>query len=1290
MKQVLVSILSTIVVPALLVGAGEPIPPPDIQIVSPPPGAALPGPADVTLIAEVITPEPFELVEFLLNGEPVGIGHPIRTAVSMRYALTVPDVHPGAYEAMAVVLGADGVVHESPPVPFEVVPIPHPVLVGVVATDPEATEPGPLTDVLDTARFTLRRSGPTDLPLDVYLSWHGEAEPGRDYREVPTRVTIPGGQSWAHIIIEPVDDNLAEGDEVVAVQIEHPVAASVLPPYEVDRHRLARAVIHDNDQPVNQPPHAELLQPLDGQTFLAPADILLMAGAFDLDGRVVSVEFFEGEHSLGMVPSPEITPAETLIPRDTGTHPLYRLRWAEVPPGTYVLTAVATDDRGATGRSQPVHIKVVGVEPPPVVIVNAVDPQATEPTDAAIAPDVAVFVVSRTGPVEQALPVYFRLAGDAQNGADYREIPHRVEIPAGAEAAEVIIVPLDDRIYEGDESVVLHLLPRISITLSPLPDHGEYNVGEPGIARAVIHDNQSPPINLPPRVHLVEPPDETRLPAPATVRLAARAADPDGYVRTVTFLANGRPLAEVPGFDPALPGDGSGADEIEPADLYTWVWESVGPGTYELVAIAEDDDGATSVSDAVRVQVYESPDVPFVNVVVVDDTATEGGRTDTGEPDTAAFKVIRTGPVDGPLVVRYDVFGTATPGDDFVMRTLGSVDPTFSGEVLIPEGRESAEITIIPLDDDEPERQESVVIRIVRRPCPDETGLHPGCYRIGQHPEATAIILDDDVLPNLPPRVAILRPEDGSEIPGPADIRIVADAADPDGRVRAVEFFANGRSLGTVVPPPDGSLAPELEHPFQILWPQVLPGKYQLIAVATDNDGASTRSQPVGILVNGVSPRTVVQVFATDETASESTPNIIPDPARFTVVREGSADDALMVFYRVGGTATNGEDYRRLTGEVLIPAGEVAADILIAPIDDQHPEPTESVVVELLPPLCIAIEPPPPECYLVGSHEIAEVHILDNDTAAQLPPTAKMTAPPQGSVFVTPATIAMRVAAVDPDGWVQHIEWYANHRLLHEQSIQFFRPPPPGQEQVFEYEWQDAPAGLQLLRARVTDTQGLSAWTRPVPVWVRESPDIPVVNIYAVDRLAREEQTQQGINTATLKVLRAARDISEPLYVHYELSGSATPGEDYQPLRGVVEIPAGRYSARIEIVPIDDDIPERRESVRVSLFVATDEVPPPYRVGRHGCAGVIIVDQDLGTPPVCRPLPAHLLYLCRAAEPGSAFQVEASSDLREWVPVETITVTEDALHYVDAFSPETPVRFYRLIPVDTDPMRAED
>jgi hypothetical protein len=60
------------------------------------------------------------------------------------------------------------------------------------------------------------------------------------------------------------------------------------------------------------------------------------------------------------------------------------------------------------------------------------------------------------------------------------------------------------------------------------------------------------------------------------------------------------------------------------------------------------------------------------------------------------------------------------------------------------------------------------------------------------------------------------------------------------------------------------------------------------------------------------------------------------------------------------------------------------------------------------------------------------------------------------------------------------------------------------------------------------------------------------------------------------------------------------------------------------------------------------------------------------------------------ANNGDIFRVEATEDMGEWVPIQTLTVTDDALHYVDPEAENYPTRIYRFVPVESDSLRNEE
>ena len=91
---------------------------------------------------------------------------------------------------------------------------------------------------------------------------------------------------------------------------------------------------------------------------------------------------------------------------------------------------------------------------------------------------------------------------------------------------------------------------------------------------------------------------------------------------------------------------------------------------------------------------------------------------------------------------------------------------------------------------------------------------------------------------NTPPTVSITSPAAGASLIAPATVTIKATAADADGTVAKVDFFNGTAQLGT-----------STTSPYTFTWNNVTAGSYTIIAVATDNGGASTTSASVSFTV---------------------------------------------------------------------------------------------------------------------------------------------------------------------------------------------------------------------------------------------------------------------------------------------------------------------------------------------------------------------------------------------------------------------------------------------------------
>ena len=97
---------------------------------------------------------------------------------------------------------------------------------------------------------------------------------------------------------------------------------------------------------------------------------------------------------------------------------------------------------------------------------------------------------------------------------------------------------------------------------------------------------------------------------------------------------------------------------------------------------------------------------------------------------------------------------------------------------------------------------------------------------------------ETSALPNAPPSVSVTNPVDAATYVAPAQVKIAAQASDPDGLVQQVAFFQGTTLLGI-----------DASAPFEMTWNNVAAGNYAITAQATDNAGATTNSVAVNITV---------------------------------------------------------------------------------------------------------------------------------------------------------------------------------------------------------------------------------------------------------------------------------------------------------------------------------------------------------------------------------------------------------------------------------------------------------
>jgi len=259
--------------------------------------------------------------------------------------------------------------------------------------------------------------------------------------------------------------------------------------------------------------------------------------------------------------------------------------------GQFLILSLATLVCGAKAFAQAAGSNLI-----PVVTVQATQPIATVTNS-------GVFTVFRAGNTNAALNVWYDVGGTASNGLDYAPIPpNLVEIVAGATSNTIIITPIQNVALSVVKTVVL------TLTNSPLLTPVNYEIGSPN--QAVVYIEENGATNLPPSVTIISPQDGAVFYTPTNIQILAKAGDPDGSVTNVEFFAGTNDLGK--GLPVVL--DPPGVNGVTGL-VYLFNWLNPSPGNYPLTAVATDNGGASTTSDAVNITVLQGPPTNIPPVV---------------------------------------------------------------------------------------------------------------------------------------------------------------------------------------------------------------------------------------------------------------------------------------------------------------------------------------------------------------------------------------------------------------------------------------------------------------------------------------------------------------------------------------------------------------------------------------------------------------------------------------------------------------------------------------------------
>ena len=116
---------------------------------------------------------------------------------------------------------------------------------------------------------------------------------------------------------------------------------------------------------------------------------------------------------------------------------------------------------------------------------------------------------------------------------------------------------------------------------------------------------------------------------------------------------------------------------------------------------------------------------------------------------------------------------------------------------------------------------------------------------------------------NTPPTVSLTAPAAGSSYIAPASVTIAATAADANGSIARVDFYAGSTLVGS-----------DTASPYSVTWSNAPAGAFSLTAVARDNAGAATTSAALGITIgNPALPKRAI-FFASPDHATVTRYNL--------------------------------------------------------------------------------------------------------------------------------------------------------------------------------------------------------------------------------------------------------------------------------------------------------------------------------------------------------------------------------------------------------------------------------
>jgi hypothetical protein len=990
--------------------------------------------------------------------------------------------------------------------------------------------------------FTVTRTGATDYDLAVPFYVSGSAMLGSDYTlDLPIEnnaIIIPFGTNSVTFTFNTINDSEVEGPETATFTLGDD-SNYIAPAHALAPLAEATISILDDDSLVRPEVTVLPTTPEISENGMDNGRFVFTRNGSTAGDLFVNYSI-SGTASNG-VDYPTL-PGVVLIPagQSSTTLPLQVIDDKNVEPDeTAVVTLLAS---AAYTNGDPSSATIIILDDDfMTVTVYPTDGNAAEPSTP------GAFTAKRDGDLTAALVVNYIVGGTATPGLDYVALSGSVTIPAGAASANIILMPLDDLLLEGNESVIV-----------TLTNDFNYDTGTPGSATLFIHDNEKPVLSI-----------------SATVDSVSEQGDTFGQFTISRNTTSGDLLVYLGVSGTATPG----ADYL-PVDNPVLI-----------------PDGSSSVT-LIVVPFHDLILEPTENVML---TVLANTNYNVGSPDTASVDILddATSQVLGVgfCFATSAVVESKSPGIAVALSKMSSAVATVDYRVIggtapgsrysLPPGTlifaSSSQVAFIPLqivNDTTVEPPQTVKVVLFNPVGATLDGIKVHTYTI----------LDDDSA-----SVSVTATAPNASETGRVAGNFRISRAGPTNASQLVNFQVTGTAsapadyapLGTSATIPAGAafvdlpVTPTDDHTTEFSQTVVLT-----LISATNGAIVSPNVATVTISDNDTNTLPVVAVTSTNHPhALEGGGN-----GEFLFTRTGATNSALTISFAVGGTAANGVDYAFITGGVTIPAGQSNAIVSVIPVDDSLIEGDETVIVSLTEG----------STYRVAYPSAATVTILDNDQIVWLD-TSDFTASEPGldtgeftfTRFGTASTdlrVYFTIGGTASNG-VDYVT-IPNSFVIPAGSLSASLPIVPVDDTLVE--------GPETVTLTLQANTAYSLGT-PMNGTVIINDDEPMLIITAVVTNVLEGSGSNG-------VFRLTRT-GDPKYdftAHIAVGGTATYGVDYPPFATNIYFSCGLTSVDLLVTPVNEPAVEGDETVTAALLP-----DPAYTILSPSNAALTIADAGL-------------------------------------------------------------------------------